>query len=436
MPKKTFQDVIPPSGKSIRRVPINRERKRSLADEIPKVNIPLAPVRPVAIPFIEQRNKTEKNRSFRKKFIYYGLAFLAMVGGAAYLLAAVGGSASVKITPRVQNVTLSADFVAKDTPGQGELGYQIVTAEGNTTENVVATGQQTVKKKASGTIVLYNNYSSAPQRLIRNTRLETPDGLIFRTDASVVIPGQATVNGKTIPGSVEVLAYADYVGENYNLGLTDFTIPGFKGTPKFSTFYGRSKTAMQGGFNGVMKTISDADRSTAMKKIEVEAAGKLLKDADAKKPNGTTLVNGAYTIVFSPLADASEGDSVTVGEHGILTGYVFDEGALSLAIAKATLPNFDGNPVMISDFGPLSFTKKAPTKTAANSSDLSFTLKGQARIVSITDTEAVKKAISGKPRKDIEGILATFKSIDKAEVTVRPFWISSFPSDPAKIDVQ
>ena len=79
--------------------------------------------------------------------------------------------------------------------------------------------------KASGSITVYNNYSTASVKLIKNTRFQTPAGLIFRVPADVVIPGK---QGST-PGQVTVTVFADQVGQQYNIGPTPrLTVPGLQ----------------------------------------------------------------------------------------------------------------------------------------------------------------------------------------------------------------
>ena len=47
-----------------------------------------------------------------------------------------------------------------------------------------------VNQKAQGELTVYNNYSEAPQILIKNTRFQTEDGKIFRIGDSITVPGK------------------------------------------------------------------------------------------------------------------------------------------------------------------------------------------------------------------------------------------------------
>lgn len=97
--------------------------------------------------------------------------------------------------------------------------------------------------RAFGVVTLYNE-SDAPQRLIKSTRLESPDGKIFRmTWASITIP--AKTNG--VAGSFEVTVFAEETGASYNIPPSTFKIPGLKGGAEYDLIYGKTTQPMKGG---------------------------------------------------------------------------------------------------------------------------------------------------------------------------------------------
>ena len=113
--------------------------------------------------------------------------------------------------------------------------------------------------KASGIITVFNEYSSDSQRLVASTRFLSSSGKIFRAIEDIYIPGAQLNDDEIIPSSIDVEVVANYLGAEYNIGPSDFTIPGFKGTVKYAGFYGKSNTAMNGGSN---ETIEDNDLET------------------------------------------------------------------------------------------------------------------------------------------------------------------------------
>jgi hypothetical protein len=97
--------------------------------------------------------------------------------------------------------------------------------------------------KASGKIVIYNGYGSDPQPLVATTRFVTEDGKIFRLVKGISVPG---MSGNE-PGVVEAEVIADSNGEEYNIGASDFSIPGFSGSSKADKIYAKSTSRMIGG---------------------------------------------------------------------------------------------------------------------------------------------------------------------------------------------
>lgn len=95
-------------------------------------------------------------------------------------------------------------------------------------------------KKATGKIMIYNEFSTAEQKLIINTRFESPDGRIYKLAQSITVPGKKIINQQEIPGQIEAVVIAEEEGSQYNIDPTKFTIPAFKGGPKYEYFYGIS----------------------------------------------------------------------------------------------------------------------------------------------------------------------------------------------------
>ncbi len=198
MKRNVVQDVVPPSSKkSIRDIGI--PERRDLEKKVPKYSPKDDPFeRPVSInqsPIkIEAEEKTppppETNNSRRyeypgshkksKKKWLYVLGFLVFAG----LLIGVSGffkSATIEVTPKQETKSINESFSAKkDLAGVG-LGFQIVTTSKDVEKSVDpkdVTSEQKVERKAKGTIVIYNDFGTAPQKLIATTRFETPEGLV------------------------------------------------------------------------------------------------------------------------------------------------------------------------------------------------------------------------------------------------------------------
>ncbi|TSC67736.1 MAG: hypothetical protein CEO19_64 [Parcubacteria group bacterium Gr01-1014_73] len=413
MPKQMPQDVMPPGRRSIRRIPLSFSRK-STEKEIDTEQI------------FKKRGK--------KRGLKLGI-WLVAVGAVLVLLVAaafVFTGATVTIEPRQKIVNVDIEAVAKN---PSELTYETIAIGGTKTVYLQATGESKVEKKASGAIVIYNNYSSSPQRLIKNTRFETPTGLIYRIEKSIVVPGTRLENGKTIPGSLETTIFADLPGPNYNIGLTDFTVPGFKGTPRYEGFYARSKTAMLGGFIGKVPTASEDKMNEAYASAERELKQESAQKISSQKPD--TFVWYSSALLFESvrqLPTAGTGSMIALTVNATSTAVVFSKSILSRYIAAHSTTDYDKEPVLADELSDLIFTPRFDAKAGAGDS-LPFSLKGQAKLIWQFDAAKLKSDLAGKSKKEISSIIAAYRGIIRTSVVIRPFWESQFPNNPSKIKI-
>src|SRR3989338_1226753 len=262
---RSFDDIVPSGDRSIRKIAIHRKRA-SAERKPPKEEEP-------------PRYEGRKRRSSRVGLWIVAFVSIAILGFAFTLLFS---GAKVVVTPKQRTVLVDSQFSAFKTPSVGELGYEIMTVTKEGSAEAAPSGESNVEEKASGTITIYNDYSTAPQRLIRNTRFQTPEGLIYRINESIVVPGQSKSGTTVSPGSIEVVVYADEAGEKYNIGLTDFTVPGLAGTARFTTIYARSKTPMSGGFVGREKVVNEQDGEEAKATLKEALKEELILEAKAQ----------------------------------------------------------------------------------------------------------------------------------------------------------
>ena len=453
-----MQDIVP-KGKSIRNIPLSDARATKAAvkkeekviaarekeleqdialkkeagrkleediqveeEELEDNSVQKDALRKARAEFEESKRRTRKSGSPGKKISYW-IGGAIVVVGLAMLVTGVLHGATVTVTPRTATVAINSDFDAVKNPGAGDLGFVNMTDTETGSEAVKATGSQQVSKKATGTIIIYNNYNEAPQRLIKNTRFQTPEGLIFHITDSVTVPGK---KGAT-PGSVEATVIADAPGADYNVGLKDFTIPGFKGDPRYSAFYARSKTPLAGGFVGVQPIVSAADRAKVKADIEAKLRDTLVKQIATKVSVDQVFLSNAYTIDFKELPDeAGSSGQATLKEQGTINTAIFDRKALSNAIAKVYIKDYKGEPVSV--LNPEGFTFQPKDFHPGTSDTIAFHVTGNGVIQWAFDANALKQALAGQTRGDTSKVLAKFPQISKADISIRPFWSGTFPS--------
>lgn len=418
-----FQDIVPPQKRTIRNITKVHSNTRRPLNRTP----------PIGVASTDQRRFRKVPSSRFGVWVIAAIFLIVLVFAFSFLFS----GAKVVVQPKQNKVLVDAHFEAWREQKPEGLSYESMSIEKIGSKIVEATGEKDVKIKAFGRIVIFNNFDSASQRLIKNTRFETPDGLIYRIDKSVVVPGQETRNGKIIPGSIEVVVYADEPGEKYNIGLTDFTIPGFKGSPRFEGFFARSRTEIEGGFVGRKLVVEQEVLEKTKKEIQNDLQKQILNEAFSQKPKGSYLYEDAVFIEFKSLPDIEKEDGVEINEKAILYGILFDKNMFARYIAKNTIAGFDNNPVEIIDAEELVFAILNKENVRPWEEDsFTFTLNGNAQVVWIFDEEQLKNDLLGRAKDALPTVLSGYSSIDQAEVILRPFWKRALPDKPSKIKIE
>ncbi|MCX6701960.1 MAG: hypothetical protein NTX96_02065 [Candidatus Zambryskibacteria bacterium] len=416
MKKNIVQDVIPPK-RTIRNVELLYKSKRlekisptKLEPEIP--DIPSTPP--------------------TSDFSSIGLFVLA----SAFGISTFFKSAEIKIVPKSKVSVLDENFKAlKDVSTSNGLGFQIVTTTKDVEKTVIATDEQKVDIKAKGVIVVYNK-GSQPQKLIATTRFETPEGLIYRALTALTIPARTTVDGH-----VEVTVEADASGEKYNITQKDFTVPGFKGTPKYTQIYARSKTEMTGGFSGMQKIINKETINNIDKELEELLKTSLSKDIISQIPENFVLYQKSIFYKLEPTIQVnipSGGDNTTntaiLRKKGSVSAVIFDKGSLSRAIVAKVLPDVVDDVIKITNLESLNFTFVPETSFDPNiNTTLNFNLKGEANFVWVFNENKLKSELLGLSKKNAITIISTYDTIKEANIRTNPFWNQTIPQDPKKV---
>lgn len=197
---------------------------------------------------------------------------------------------SIVIYPKIQTAPVNKIAFIADTalaaPDilRGAIPALAVSAEKTISREYDAGGKKLVRERAHGTVAVINSFSSSPQTLVANTRLQDSSGKIFRLAAPVTVPGAKIQDGKIVPTSAAAEAVADTAGPSYNIGPSEFRIPGFRGTPKYDGFYAKSETPFIGGIDGEVKIVLSDDLKRASEDVTKQVIDELNQELRAKMP--------------------------------------------------------------------------------------------------------------------------------------------------------
>ena len=440
MAKNIIHDVTVKNKRSIREISIERGG-RSVRNDVRKIDAGDNEKKKINPSLRPERQKKLKKRN-TPKMIIWTVALLSII----FLLFSVTSffsTATVTIVPKVARVELDDTYIARKSALPGELQYEVMTLQKKMSRQLDATETENSEIKASGKIIVYNNFSAAPQKLIINTRFESENGLTYKIPESIIVPGVKLVGGKKVAGSVETAIFADEAGDRFNMKISDlkgdFKIPGFKGDKKYDSFYARLKTDITGGSSGKVKKVPAKILSDARAELRANIKSELLKEAFVTKPKSSVLFESAYYIDFASLPDTSLGaDKIEINESATLYGIIFDENALSSYVAEKKLSNdYNGAPVnLILDENTTSELSNNSKIKPWESDTINLFLKGEANIVWTYDKDLLQKSLVGQNKNDLNRILSSYPGIIEMRAEVRPYWKKSFPNKPEKIKIE
>ncbi|MBP7831806.1 MAG: hypothetical protein KA028_02190 [Candidatus Pacebacteria bacterium] len=410
--------------------PARREDTSRVDDEPLEVSS-----RPVQLPPRFKERSFQHPPAKRSRKMLWIVVVLVILGGGIAVLSHFA-SAKVTIEQKAEDVTLdNSVFNATLVGDEKTLSFKLVKLSGSAEKVVTGGTPTTVTTKATGKVVLYNNFSSAPQKLAIDTRLETPDGKIYKTDVATTVPGLKTEAGKQVPGSVEVGVHADQAGPTYNIGLTDFTILGFKGSAKYTKFYGRSRTVMSGGASGMGIALSEADSKVAREAALSILREKLIAEAKASLPDSSILLPGAYVIKEDADSGQTVADKNVMIVKGSLYGILFDENELASRIADVAVSQYDGALITIPELDSFTVDIKNKETITDTTSTVSFLISGKGHAIWQVPVDQIVAKLMGSKKRDISANLSSFSSVGKASVAVMPFWSMSLPDKTESIHV-
>ena len=389
----------------------------------------------------------EKPSAIRKKgrrlsIFVCALIIAVLAGGVAFSLIWLP-KAEITITPASEEIEFSGKFIVK----AGEeldckakiIPGTLIEKEKETEKSFSATGEEKKVEKSKGKITIYNE-DSYSHRFVPNTRFKSKDGKIFKSQEWVNIPA----GSKNDPGTVEIEVVASEAGEEYNIGPTNFTIPGLEGLNIYELVYAKSTEAMKGGFVGETEVVAADDIKGAKEEME-KLEGNLISEIKAE----------ILEEVSSGLQFLS--DSILVAKEGITfdkkTG---DIGKTFSGKVKVTakLLNFSENDVqeIVADiiagkvkdnveFEEVISTQEIQYKVLKNdvengTAEISF--EGKEKVAWRINAGEIKKELSGSEGVNFGDYIKeeTKGKVENGHLELWPFWVTKIPEREDRIFIE
>ena len=454
MSDKKFFDIIPPKEtKNFRRKldlsPKKKSKKKSFVDF--RSLLPGSDNN-VFLGKKETKKSTGlKNNLNVAKILFFFFFFFASIGVFAFLFFS---KTWIEIWPETRTLSLKTDIVVglgtdsslnfeeKTVPGK------IFENEESSSKNFSASGKTTKEVKAKGIIRVFNEYSTSPQPLLINTRFVSDKGKLFRSIRREIIPGMHYEKGKLVAGFVDIEVAAAKAGNSYNIGPSTFSIPGFRGTAKYTYFYGKSFSNMKGGFEGEVSQVSDED----IRKSELVLAKELKEKSknSLKKSISSDYVLPDKAIIQDIVSSSS---SVKPGAEAESFNLQIKIKSIGVAIKKAEfnkfIEEFINSKILRSEKFqksslkieylsnaqlPIEENKEGEsTSTASISGKVALSIKVRFKTYKKIDLFELKKQLTEKSPEEVKKFLQDLPQVKKIEIKSWPFLRKEIPDDRNKI---
>ncbi len=468
MVKDYFQDIVPPSDEPHQeRTPFLRSPAPDISDGDEMQGVPIrvgeanapargirsisAPSRPrpadggararVGVDMREASLATDDGvphppRRYSRLWIWAAAAVSLLIL-TTLLLVLTMRSTVITVTPKSQIIALTETipFTAypKERAAPGTLPYTVKISELEDSEVVPAQGTTHVENKASGSITVLNNYSAAGVRLVKNTRFETPEGLIFRVPADIVIPGKSTRG----PGEIKVTVIADKAGEKYNIGpVTRFTLPGLKSGDMYAQVYARSSESMAGGLVGEVPGTAPGALNAAIAAVRDRLATKARQTVLAEATSEMVILPDLMQITYQSQANTTEaGGGVRIHEKARALIPVFPADVFAAIVARSAAADSDNAPISLIAGSDLAAHVKVGSTSVLGQDPINFSLSGEVQLIWKVDAAALAKALAGRDNGAFQTIVNGFAGIQEAHARIEPFWKRTFPAQASDIKV-
>lgn len=423
-PHRSIQDIIPPA----RSRPIRPNITRDTVPPMPQgPGMPPPPSAPTPPQPLDMNPNRPRGTG---AFILFGVVFVIVVAAILGIVSTFFHRADVLATPHRYSAQVETSF--ETAPQHPLLPYEKVSSEETMSKSVPASGSQHVENRASGTITVYNAYSTKSERLITNTRFRTPDGLIFKVHNPITIPGYTMKAGIKVPGTVDVTVHADEPGEKYNVAMTDFVLPALS-TSEQELIYAKSKTAMSGGFVGTQAVVDSAVRAQTVEALKADLERSLRTKISTTAPTGHVVFPDTVVVTYAEKTDTAEGENAIISVSGTAVAPSFPMQSFAKVVADAGGVLAEGS-LSVENPSDLSVHINAPDSLGTDT-PLMLAVSGLARLVAVVDTDGLARDLAGKNKDALQTILPGYPGIADVTIKVYPFWRSAAPANPKDIKV-
>lgn len=394
----------------------------------------------------QPKSKEKKSRvipnfdTFRKKLMIFGglgLAFIIFLVWAIWF--APGGTITIsaKTSSKAYKVSVNLDPNSSTTVDKAIIQPVVKQTKKTETVSFTATGTKDIGDKATGKVVIHNDYSLSSFTLPAGTVIATSSGLQYTLSSSVVVPSvTGTLYNPQTGTSNPVTAVASNIGENYNVKSgTKFSVSGQNSKVK-----AEAKGDFTGGTKETVKVVQQSDLDAVVDTLRDQADSESVKsDLESQMGSNVTVIDDSFTASYADATSkpavgepASSGSAtatmeITYTMIGITTS---DLEALADSQAGALVEDESSQKVYDNGLKDLKFTGFAATDSA-----YTVIVNSNAKIGPVIDVAEIKERAVGKRSGEIVSDIESISGVSNVQVKFSPFWVGSV-SDQSKLKVE
>ena len=393
---------------------------------------------------VERRKK--QSSSFRVKswvlISTSALVILLIIG--VYLFFKLP-KADITIWPKIDVLSFQQTITADKSVDLFNITNKIIPAKyfqavKTNTQDFPATGNALNEGYASGAILISNKFNPPESLTLKaGTRFMSDSGKIFVTFQKVVIPAATKSGSKIVPGTIKINVQAVEGGTDYNIPPSDFSIPGLKGTSYYYSITASSSKAMEGGYSGKVKKVTDDDIQEAKEVLISKTSSDVLADLKSQISSEYILLDNA---ILTNVTDAST--QIKVGAVTENFSYKVTVNASALAFKKSDIEQFAKNYIISKmSEGNTFLDNNLKVNYSASIVDVSggkatLNLDFSAGTYQNINKNYISLSLLGKNMSQITETInnSLGEQVSKLKVNFWPFWVTSAPNNQKAVNVE
>ena len=388
--------------------------------------------------------------------------------------------ATIYIKPKFDNIEHNMNMVLADKNKNKSLlaqndpnvvASEEITTTAKQTKIFESTGKRFDGINAKGKITIINT-SKDKWPLKNGTRFQTQDGLVFRIEEGVYVPGQQkNSEGKTVPGTLVVNVTADPmdiykepIGERGNIKPTKFILPGLSAYNQ-KIIWGESTEPMTGGVTKYHQIIEEDDIVAAKKQVEDNLVGMAKAQLKTRideinKSNHTHLVlldddrflkTKLISLEIPKNLEGSLQKEFEINAEIEASGIAYDQEQLFSVLKKSLASRTHPDMQLIESsvrpdaihFDRASIDPEKGYDQALGQIKVTVSIRGIQEYVIDSSMQAglrfsnkVKEKILGMAKKDAEAYIGNLPEVETVKIKLWPFWISKIPHIADNIQIK